>query len=153
MTITTIILNARNRNCNAFQVAVGVYLHSTNTPEKVINTLHHAGLCISQASISRAIKSLSAEALTSLSSLGRRLLIAYAYDNFDILLKALVPTIENNTDPLKHLTSSLIFTLQHNVRLKDLCISANLWEKYEFNDTSQSAHKYTRSDMWTMLIP
>ena len=64
-----------------------------------------------------------------------------------------MPTIENNIDPLKHLTSGLIFTLQHDVRLEDLCISADLWEKYEFNDTSQSARKYTRSDMWTTLIP
>ncbi|KAF9648220.1 hypothetical protein BDM02DRAFT_2331913 [Thelephora ganbajun] len=108
-TIANIILNARNRKCNAFQVAVGVYLHSTNTPDKVISTLHHAGLCVSQASISRAIRSLSTEALVSLSTLGKDLLIAYAYDNFDILLKASTPTVETNTDPLKHLTSGLVF--------------------------------------------
>lgn len=136
-----------------FQVALGVYLHSTNTPDKVISTLHHAGFCVSQASISRAITSLSAEALTSLSLLGRSLLIAYAYDNFDVLLKALVPTVENNTDPLKHLTSGLIFPLQHDVQLDDLRISTDMWEKYEFNDMSESAHKVTRSYMWTTLIP
>lgn len=153
MTVTNIILNVRNRNCNAFQVALGVYLHSTNTPDKVISTLHHAGLCVSQASISRAIKSLSAEALTSLSSLGRKLLIAYAYDNFDILLKALVPTVEANTDPLKHLTSGLVFTLQHGVKLDDLRVSTELWQKYEFNDTSPSTHNTTRAHMWTTLIP
>ena len=128
---------------NAFQVALGVYLHLTNTPDKVISTLHHAGLCVSQASISRAITSLSAEALASLSSLGRSLLIAYAYDNFDVLLKALIPTVENNIDPLKHLTSGLIFPLQHDVQLEDLRISADLWEKYEFNDMSQSTRRIT----------
>ena len=77
----------------------------------------------------------------------------YAYDNFDIHLKALTPTIEANTDPLKHLTSGLLFPLQHGVRLEDLRVSRELWEKYEFNDTSQSAHKVTRSQMWIALIP
>lgn len=132
---------------------MGVYLHSTNTPDKVVSTLHHAGLCVSQASISRAIKSLSAEALTSLSTLGRDLSLAYAYDNFDILLKAQVPTVEMNVDPLKHLTSGLVFPLQHGVQLDDLHVSAELWQKYEFNDTSQSAHRVTQSQMWMALIP
>lgn len=132
---------------------MGVYLHSTNTPDKVVSTLHHAGLCVSQASISRAIKSLSAEALTSLSTLGRDLSLAYAYDNFDILLKAQVPTVEMNVDPLKHLTSGLVFPLQHGVQLEDLHVSAELWQKYEFNDTSQSAHRVTQSQMWMALIP
>ena len=107
-----------------------------NTPDKVVSTLHHVGLCISQASISRAIKSLSAEALVSLSLLGKDFLITYAYDNFDVLLKPLVPTIEDDTDPLKHLTSGLIFPLEHGVQPEDLHVSAELWEKYEYNDTS-----------------
>jgi len=151
--MTNIILNTRNRTCNAFQVAIGVYLHSANTPDKVVSTLHHAGLCISQASISRAIRSLSAEALESLSLLGGNLLVTYAYDNFDVLLKPLVPTVEDNTDPLKHLTSGLVFPLQHGVRPEDLRASDELWEKYEFNDMSESAHKVTRADMWKKLIP
>jgi hypothetical protein len=134
-------------------VAVGVYLHSTNTPDKVVSTLHHAGLCVSQASISRAIRSLSAEARTSLSTLGRDLSLAYAYDNFDILLKAQVPTVEMDVDPLKHLTSGLVFPLQHGVQPEDLHVSAELREKYEFNDTSQSAQRVTRSQMWMALIP
>ena len=64
-----------------------------------------------------------------------------------------MPTVENNTDPLKHLTSGLIFPLQHDVQLDDLRISTDIWEKYEFNDMSESAHKVTRSYMWTTLIP
>lgn len=68
-------------------------------------------------------------------------------------MKALTPTVENNIDPLKHLTSGLIFPLQHGVQLEDLRVSADLWEKYEFNDTSPSARKVTRLHMWTMLIP
>lgn len=119
----------------------------------MISTLHHTGLCVSQASISRAIRALSAEALASLSTLGESLLIAYAYDNFDILLKAQVPTVEANTDPLKHLTSGLVFPLQHGVQLNDLRVSAKLWEKYEFNDTSPSARGVTRLEMWTALVP
>ena len=80
-------------------------------------------------------------------------MVAYAYDNFDILLKATSPTVEKNTDPLKHLTSGLIFPLQHDVQLEDLRISTELWEKYEFNDTSQSIRQVNRSQMWTALVP
>ena len=69
------------------------------------------------------------------------------------MLKALVSTVEGDTDPLKHLTSGLIFPLQHDVQLEDLCVPAELWEKYEFNDMSQSAHRVTRAQMWTALIP
>ena len=119
----------------------------------MISTLHHTGLCVSQTSIFRAIKSLSAKALASLSTLGKGLLIAYAYDNFDILLKPLVQTVEKDTDPLKHLTSGLVFPLQHGVQLNDLRVSAEMWEKSEFNDESQSTHRVTRSQMWTTLIP
>ena len=97
----------------------------------MISTLHHTGLCVSQTSIFRAIKSLSAKALASLSTLGKGLLIAYAYDNFDILLKPLVQTVEKDTDPLKHLTSGLVFPLQHGVQLDDLRVSAEMWEKSE----------------------
>jgi len=96
---------------------------------------------------------LSAEALESLSLLGKDFLITYAYDNFDVLLKPLVPTIEDDADPLKHLTSGLIFPLEHGIQPEDLHVSAELWEKYEYNDTSESAHKVTRAQMWTKLIP
>ena len=66
--------------------------------------------------------------LESLSHVGENLLITYAYDNFDILLKLLVPTIEDDTDPLKHLTSGLIFPLEHGVRPEDLRVSTELWD-------------------------
>ena len=101
----------------------------------------------SQATISCAIRSLSAEALKSLSLLGENLLIAYAYDNFDVLSKPVVPTVEDDADPLQRLTSGLAFPLHHGIRPEDLRVSAELWEKYESNDMSESAHQVTRAQI------
>ena len=47
---------------------------------------------------------MSAKTVQRLRTLGMTLLMAY--DNFDILLKPTTTTLENNVDPLKHLTWS-----------------------------------------------
>ena len=153
ITIASIILNTRNQKCNAFQVAIGVFLHSTHTPDRVINALHRAGICISSTSISRAIKSMSAQTIELLATLGGTLLLLYAYDNFDIQGKPSTPTLENNVDPLRHLTSALVFPFQHGVVPEDLQVSQALWEADGFNDESELATTHTRSDMWSKILP
>ncbi|KAJ7683798.1 hypothetical protein B0H17DRAFT_985696, partial [Mycena rosella] len=57
----SIMMQRRNPKCNALESVVGIFLHSTNTPEKVIQALAHMGISISQTAIHRAIHSLSAE--------------------------------------------------------------------------------------------
>ncbi|KAG2031178.1 hypothetical protein BDR03DRAFT_827070, partial [Suillus americanus] len=61
--------------------------------------------------------------------LGQTLLVVYAYDNFDINLKSTIPTAEKSTNTLKHLTSGLLFPLQHGVTRDDLKCSYELWRK------------------------
>jgi len=78
-----------------------------HTPDCVICALHHASISISSSSISRAIKSMSARTVELLTTLGAILFLFYAYDNPDIQMKPLTPTLEKNVDPLRHLTSAL----------------------------------------------
>jgi len=132
-----------------FQVAVGVFLHSTHTPDRVVSALHRAGISISQPSIGRAIKSMSAKTIRQLTTLGMTLMLAY--DNFDVLLKSPTTTLENNIDPLKHLTSALVFPFQHGVVPEDLRVSKELWELDGFNDKSRTSVKFTKWDMWTEI--
>ena len=49
------------------------------------------------------------------------LLVAYAYDNFDIDFKTHVPTVEAKYhDTLTQLTSGTLIQLEHGVTTKDL---------------------------------
>ncbi|KAG1882356.1 hypothetical protein F4604DRAFT_1532395, partial [Suillus subluteus] len=61
--------------------------------------------------------------------LRQTLLASYAYDNFDVELKSHVPLAEKSNNSLKHLTSGLIFPLQHGVTIDDLKCSDELWKK------------------------
>ena len=124
MTLASIILNTRNQKCNGYQVTIGVFLHSTHTPDCVISALHRAGISISQTSIARAVKSMSAKTVQRLTTLGTT--IQWAYDNFDISIKPLTTILENNVDPLKHLTSALVFPFQHGIVPDDLQLSEEI---------------------------
>ena len=151
MTLASIILNTRNQKCNAYQVTIGVFLHSTHTPDRVISALHRAGISISQTSIARAVKSISAKTVQRLTTLGTT--IQWAYDNFDISIKPLTTILENNVDPLKHLTSALVFPFQHGIVPDDLQLSEEIWKSDSFNDKSTSSTKLTKWDMWTKICP
>ncbi|KAF8183269.1 hypothetical protein K438DRAFT_1444381, partial [Mycena galopus ATCC 62051] len=79
----SIMMQSRNSKCNALESVFGIFLHSTNTPEKVIQALAHMGISISPTAIHRAIHSLSGETFETLRDMGETLLVGYAYDNFD----------------------------------------------------------------------
>jgi len=96
---------------------------------------------------------MSAETTEQLSALGRTLYLLYAYDNFDIQEKHSTPTLENDVDPLRHLTSALVFPFQHGVVPEDLRVSEGLWESNGSNDTSETSTSYTRSEMWLKILP
>jgi hypothetical protein len=127
------MMQSRNSKCNALESVFGIFLHSTNTPEKVIQALSHMGISISQTAIHRAIHSLSAETAETLRDLGQTLLVGYAYDNFDINFPTLVPTVEKAADPLTHLTSGAVICLEHGVVIQDLECSEELWQKSPLN--------------------
>ncbi|KAJ3560196.1 hypothetical protein NP233_g10995 [Leucocoprinus birnbaumii] len=58
----SILLQSTNKDCNYLQSILGIFFHLALVPEKVIETLAHAGLSVALSSIHSAIKSLSAEA-------------------------------------------------------------------------------------------
>ncbi|KAF8220285.1 hypothetical protein L208DRAFT_1334806, partial [Tricholoma matsutake] len=45
----SIMMQRCNAKCNAFESVFGIFLHSTNTPEKVIQALAHMGISISSS--------------------------------------------------------------------------------------------------------
>ncbi|KAF4566199.1 hypothetical protein EYR36_011614 [Pleurotus pulmonarius] len=136
--IISIMMQSSNQRANALESVIGIFLHTCRTPEKVIAALARMGLSISIQSIHNAITSLSRESANTLQEMGRSLLVAYAYDNFDVNLKSSVPTIDKATDSLKHLTSGLLFPLQHGVTTEDLQCSEELWSKSSLNPSASN---------------
>lgn len=126
-------MQSSNQHANTLESIIGIFLYSCRTPDNVVDALHRMGLSVSISSIHNAINSLSRESANTLQTMGQTLLVAYAYDNFDVNLKPSVPTVEKATDTLKHLTSGLIFPLQHGVTLDDLKCSKELWQKSPLN--------------------
>jgi uncharacterized protein DUF6589 len=126
-------MQSSNLKTNALESIIGIFLHSCGTPEKVIETLAHLRISISLNAIHNAITSLSVESANAIRKLGQSLLAVYAYDNFDVDLKSAIPTTEKFLDTLKHLTSALLFPLQHGVTKKDMECSDELWQKSRLN--------------------
>jgi len=77
----------------------------------------------------------------AIQQLGRTLLAAYAYDNFDVNLKSTNHTIEHSTETLKHLTSGLLFPLMHGVVQDDLRCSQTLWERSLLNPQANQSNR------------
>lgn len=134
------MMHSTNRKANRFQSILGIFLHSVGTPQKVISALSRMGVCIGQTTIYDAVNSLSDNAADGIRDLGQTLLAAYAYDNFDVDLKQSVPIIEKSNQSLKHLTSGLLFPLQHGATKEDLACSDYLWQRSKLNSkNSQTA--------------
>ncbi|KAF8332942.1 hypothetical protein F5887DRAFT_1080554 [Amanita rubescens] len=131
--IVSIVLQSTNQKANTFASILGVFLHSCRTLQRVINALARMGLTVSQSCIHTAINSLSSNASLTLQELGQSRCIALAYDNFNVDLKVSVPVVEKSTETLKHLTSGLVFCLQHGVTSDDLRYSDYLWQRSEVN--------------------
>lgn len=126
-------MQGTNQKANALQSVLGFFLQSSHTPQKVIETLSRIGISVSVETIAAAVHSLSAESQSQIQELGKSRLACYAYDNFDVDLKSHVPLAEKSTDSLKHLTSGLLFPLEHGVTIDDLKCSEELWKKSPLN--------------------
>ena len=151
--IISVLMQSTSQKANTFQSILGIFLHSCQTPEKVIETLAHMGISIATGTINKAIKSLSVNARRTLQQLGRTLTAGIAYDNVDVLLKTSVPTVEKTTENLKHLTSGLFFPLMHGVKREDLRCAKQLWEKSPFNPENLGVQldKKTYLDLISLL--
>ncbi|KAG1844782.1 hypothetical protein F4604DRAFT_1884397 [Suillus subluteus] len=91
----SIFLQNSNERCNYLQGMLGFFYHSTSVPEKVIETLAHAGLSISISSIHSAVQSVSNQMSARMRRAVRSLQSAFAYNNFDIDFKTEQPTLEH----------------------------------------------------------
>jgi len=80
-----------------------------------------------------AINNLSREAEEWVKTEGQQQLTLYAYDNLDIDLKHVTPTLENAQDTLTHLTSVTILPLCHGVTLEDLDCAETVWKNLSNN--------------------
>ena len=100
--IISIIMQSSNQKCNAFKSIFGLFLHSCNTLECVINALAQMGVSISVSTINQAVQSLSRETVQTLCTMGQSLLVGYAYDNFDIDFKTHLHTVKKEVDTLTH---------------------------------------------------
>ncbi|KAI0694530.1 hypothetical protein BC835DRAFT_1406425 [Cytidiella melzeri] len=129
ITILSQLPHSRYRKSNALQSVMGIFLHSCNTPEKVVKVLTRMGISVSMTSIHRAIHSLKSECFTDIRTLGHTLLVSYAYDNFDVKFSTGIPTVEGPQDTLVHLTSGTLICLEHAVTAHNLRCGNNLWEK------------------------
>ncbi|KAJ6507555.1 hypothetical protein DFH09DRAFT_1438053 [Mycena vulgaris] len=148
--IISMMMQSANQKCNALESVFGIFLHASNTPSRVIEALAHMGISISEQSIERAVKSLSAESYAKLREMGQSLLVGYAYDNFDIDFRIIVPTVEKDTDTLTHMTSGDVIALEHGVEPEHLRCSEELWKKYPLNpdiDTSKLPPSRTVHDL------
>ncbi|KAF8229463.1 hypothetical protein L208DRAFT_1286635, partial [Tricholoma matsutake] len=64
--ILSIVMLSWNRNVNTLQSIISVFLQSSKTPERVVNTLAWIGISISAGSINQTINSLSAKSANHL---------------------------------------------------------------------------------------
>ncbi|KAI9432877.1 hypothetical protein BJY52DRAFT_1207806 [Lactarius psammicola] len=122
----SIILQSANKNCNHLQGIIGMFVHSANVPQRVIEVLTHAGLSISIKSIQRAVKSMSTDSAQKIWESLRSLKVAMAYDNFDINFKTSEPTIAHRSSFVSA-TSATAIPLVGVESIDALRCSAALW--------------------------
>ncbi|KAJ7899220.1 hypothetical protein B0H14DRAFT_3543559 [Mycena olivaceomarginata] len=148
--IISMMMQSTNQQSNMLESIIGIFLHASNTPSKVIETLASMGISISVDSIHNAIRSLSRETYERLRTMGQSLLVSYAYDNFDINFPNLVPTVEKSTDTLTHMTSGGLIYMEHGVKEVDLRCSEELWKNNPLNpefDASKAPPPRTVTDL------
>lgn len=144
--LISILLQSANEKCNYLQSILGIFFHSTSVPEKVIETLAHAGLSVSLTSIHNAVSSLSKEASIKIKRTVRTLTAGFAYDNFDINFKTSQPTIEHQTNFVSATSATVIplFGVDDPMVLR--CSKA-LWELDPMNPApSQKPNKFDADD-------
>ncbi len=144
------IVHANNQKCNMLQVIIGIFLHTCNAPEQVVDLFFHLGLCCAQQTILAALDSLSKESIEHITRIGQTLLVGYAYDNFDMSDKSKTPTIEQSNNCLRHLTSGTLLPLQFT-HLPDLKSVLQHWHISRFNDMkAESLPRCTVHDLFTL---
>lgn len=147
--ILSILTQGRDPRCNALQSILGIFCHACNAPEKLVKVLSKMGVAISLESVRRATLSLSEKSSRSIQKLGGSHLASYGLDNFDLLLKAQVHTVDDTRElGMLHMTSGTLLPLQHGVVLSDLRYSKLLWDRSEYNTHASDPRLF---NPWTTL--
>ena len=55
LVIVSIMVQSTNQKANTLQSILGIFLHSTGTPHRVINAFARIGICITQTTIQAAV--------------------------------------------------------------------------------------------------
>lgn len=145
-------MQSRYMKCNALQGSMGMFLHSCNTPEKLIKVLARTGLSISLSSIHNALHSMSRKSQLQMQELGRTLLASYAHDNFDVKFNHGAPSLDKHTDDLIHLTSGTLLALDHGVKLEDLRCSSVIWDRDSHNPNATNLVPFDAKDTFEFLF-
>ncbi|KAJ7191420.1 hypothetical protein GGX14DRAFT_600646, partial [Mycena pura] len=138
--IMSIILQSVSEHCNRIQAILGIFFHSVSVPEKVVETLAHAGLSISLTSIHRSVTSLSIKSAQLLKSLVRTLTAAFAYDNIDYKFSTSQPTVEHTSSFVSATTATAmpLFDVNSN-NISSLKCADDLWDKDPLNPSPNAA--------------
>lgn len=128
-----------NAQCNALQAVVGVFTHSANTAERVVELMAHSGLSVAPISVNRMIEALSKEAVKDLAQQLPGMITAIAYDNLDINFQTEQPTIEYSGH-LAHITTGTFIPLR-GASKEDMRVSHELWEKSALNPNRSASEE------------
>ncbi|EED84198.1 predicted protein [Postia placenta Mad-698-R] len=88
----------------------------------------------------------AAESATRIRELGQSLMAMFVWDNFDLKLNTVTPTVKHSMETLLHLTSGLIFRLGHGFTKEDLRCSKELWEKSALNPNNSICNHAQHAD-------
>ncbi|KAG1846615.1 hypothetical protein DFJ58DRAFT_624202, partial [Suillus subalutaceus] len=143
-----IFAQSSNERCNTLQCIFSLFLHSTGTPQRVIEALAHTSISISTQSIAAAVRSLSKEANAQIKQAVWTLTTALAYDNFDIDFKTAQPTIEHQSQFIS-LTSATTIPLYGINNPVVLQCSHEIWQNESSGlvRASLAAGKLTTKDL------
>ncbi|TCD59776.1 hypothetical protein EIP91_011478 [Steccherinum ochraceum] len=152
--IMSILMLSTNQKCNPVAAMIGFFLHSTSAPELVIEVLAHAGLSTSPTAIHSMVNSLSEKSAKRIREIAKTKTAAFAYDNFDMDFKSWSSTMDRPGTTLQHLTSALIFPLEHEAQPADLKFADELWDTDPINPgLSDEQRKSLRKPNYTDFIP
>jgi hypothetical protein len=147
--IISVFLLSSNIRANALPALIAVYLHSTNTPDRVIEVLAHMGLSISLQTTRRAIQSLSDAAIERIKKVGQSLEASPGYDNINITFNVAEPTATSQSQ-FRNMTTATLVRL-HKVAPDDLRVAKLLWDTNPQNPKNHSM-KLVPLD-WSSLSP
>lgn len=131
VSLFSILMQSINAQCNRLQTLVGLFAHSTHTPEKVVELLAHAGLSIAPSSINNMVQAMSADAVESLKNSPEPKPKAFGYDNLDVSFKTDNPTIDYHGH-LAHITTGTVIPVQ-GATFDDMRVSKEIWAKADIN--------------------